>query len=139
LITVTAANIQDVLVVTHPITIYTPAESDFVAAPTFGPAPLTVAFTNTSSGDYAAVWWDLGDGTTSTLASPTHIFATAGTYTVALTVSGTGGTDGLTVYLGLCPGAGDVQRRSDFRSVPIGGRVRQYIQRRLCEQPVGPG
>jgi PKD repeat protein len=96
LITVTAANIQDVLVVTHPITIYTPAESDFVAAPTFGPAPLTVAFTNTSSGDYAAVWWDLGDGTTSTLASPTHIFATAGTYTVALTVSGPGGTDGLT-------------------------------------------
>ena len=44
---------------------------------------LTVNFTDTSSG--ATSWsWDFGDGTTSTLQNPSHTYATAGNYTVAL-------------------------------------------------------
>jgi large repetitive protein len=45
--------------------------------------PVTATFTNTSSGaiDYA---WDLGNGNTSTLTSPTSTYATPGTYTIQL-------------------------------------------------------
>lgn len=53
---------------------------------------LTVSFTDGSIGadSYS---WDFGDGNTSTDASPTHTFAEAGTYTVALTVTNAGGSD----------------------------------------------
>jgi PKD repeat protein len=75
---------------------YTPLRADFVAAPTSGVVPLTVAFTNISTGSYATSLWDFGDGITSTLTSPTHIYTTTGTYTVTLTVSGSGETSTLT-------------------------------------------
>lgn len=37
-------------------------------------------------------FWDFGDGTTSTLQSPVHVYATNGSYTVCLTVEGDNGT-----------------------------------------------
>jgi PKD repeat protein len=43
---------------------------------------------NYSSGaDSLSYFWDFGDGTTSTLTSPSHTYATTGTYTVCLTVN----------------------------------------------------
>jgi len=74
-------------------TVYVPPIADFTASPTSGIAPLRVVFTNTSTGDYTASLWDFGDGMTSTLKSPTHVYETAGVYTVTLTVSGPGGSD----------------------------------------------
>ena len=56
-----------------------------------GQVPLTVNFTNQSSGQINSIQWNFGDGTTSTEANPTHVFATPGLYTVTLTVSGPGG------------------------------------------------
>lgn len=46
---------------------------------------LTVNFTDTSLGG-TSWFWDFGDGTTSTLQNPSHTFATAGNYSVALYV-----------------------------------------------------
>ncbi|WP_170971087.1 PKD domain-containing protein [Ilyomonas limi] len=43
-----------------------------------------VAFTNTSSTIPASVSWDFGDGTTSTIISPNHIYKNAGKYTVTM-------------------------------------------------------
>jgi len=83
----------DTLTRTHFITVYTPVQADFVASPTSGAPPLTVVFTNTSSGDYAASLWDFGDSITSTLLNPPHIYMAAGVYTVTLTMSGPGGSD----------------------------------------------
>nr|WP_293838911.1 PKD domain-containing protein [uncultured Arsenicibacter sp.] len=54
-------------------------------------APVNVAFTNTST-NATSYKWDFGDGTTSTVASPTKQFATDGTFTVKLTATGAGGT-----------------------------------------------
>lgn len=47
-----------------------------------------VQFTNTSSEDCKTYLWEFGDGTTSTLASPLHVYAEPGTYTVRLTARG---------------------------------------------------
>jgi len=67
--------------------------ADFTASPTEGVAPLAVTFTNTSSGDYTSSLWDFGDGITSTLESPTHVYTSGGVYTVTLTMSGFGVSD----------------------------------------------
>jgi PKD repeat protein len=65
----------------------------FTASPTSGVAPLTVAFTNLSAGDYDASLWDFGDGVTGTLESPIHSYTTGGVYTVTLEISGPFGSD----------------------------------------------
>jgi PKD repeat protein len=67
-----------------------PPTASFTASPPSGGAPLTVTFTDTSTG--ATAWhWDLGDGTTSADRTVTHTFAAPGSYTVQLTASNDGG------------------------------------------------
>jgi len=56
--------------------IYQPVQAGFSSEPVSGTAPLNVAFTNLSSGDYTASRWDFGDGITFTLANPTGAEAT---------------------------------------------------------------
>jgi PKD repeat protein len=76
---------------------YEPVSAGFAATPTEGDAPLTVDFTNTSSGEYDTCAWTFGDGGTSDDCNdPSHTYDTAGTYTVSLTLSGPAGTDTLT-------------------------------------------
>ncbi len=67
--------------------------AQFTGSPTSGVSPLTVAFTNTSTGSITSYAWTFGDGGTSTAASPSHIYAAAGVYTVSLTVTGPGGSN----------------------------------------------
>jgi len=69
-----------------------PPSASFTASPTSGEAPLTVNFTDSSTG-YVTAWsWSFGDGGTSTQQNPSHTYTKAGTYTVSLTASG-GGVD----------------------------------------------
>jgi len=77
------------------ITVYDPAVADFTASPTRGIAPLTVRFTDLSTGDIAAWDWDFGDGEVSSDRNPSHVYQSPGMYTVALTVAGPGGSDQL--------------------------------------------
>jgi PKD repeat protein len=65
----------------------------FSATPLSGSPPLTVTFTNLSSGDYTTSLWNFGDGMSSTLPSPVHTYLTLGVYTVTLMVGGTAGSD----------------------------------------------
>jgi PKD repeat protein len=70
-----------------------PPQASFSAAPTSGDDPLIVEFTNTSSGTITSVLWDFGDGSSSTVVSPGHVYLTTGLYTITLTVIGPGGAD----------------------------------------------
>ncbi len=67
----------------------------FSGAPTSGTAPLVVQFTDTSTGAITGYAWDFNnDGTPdSTARNSTWTYASAGTYTVNLTVIGPGGSD----------------------------------------------
>ena len=72
-------------------------EADFSAAPTTGTAPLTVAFSDKTVGDPTSWTWNFGDGTTSAEQYPSHVYTSPGSYSVALTVSCSGGgTDSIT-------------------------------------------
>lgn len=75
-----------------------PAAS-FSAAPTDGPWPLTVTFTDTSTGTLTNRFWDFGDrsATNTTANILTHTYAGSGTNTVSLTVSGPAGTSSVTL------------------------------------------
>ena len=56
-------------------------------------AGLTTTFGDLSSGTPSTWFWEFGDGTTSTTASPTHAYPTGGTYLACLTVSNLCGMD----------------------------------------------
>ena len=70
-----------------------PPVAAFSLTPSSGESPLSVAFTNESSGDISGYSWDFGDGNGSTSTQPLHIYTGAGTYTVTLTATGPGGSD----------------------------------------------
>ena len=73
------------------ITVYQPVVADFTAAPTSGIFPLTVTFTNQSTGSYDSLLWNFGDGMSSSAVNPSHLYTASGLYTVTLTAGGAGG------------------------------------------------
>jgi PKD repeat protein/phosphodiesterase/alkaline phosphatase D-like protein len=68
--------------------------ANFIATPTSGGAPLSVTFTDTSTGTITNRSWDFGDGATTNLTgtSLTHTYNFPGSNTVSLTVSGSAGS-----------------------------------------------
>lgn len=88
--------------------------ASFSFTPATGCAPLSICFTDTSSGNPTSWSWDFGDGSTSTEQSPCHMFAAAGTYEVCLTVTNSYGsdTDCSVVTLNAAPAADFTANRS---------------------------
>lgn len=82
-----------------------PPVAAFTATPQTGIVPLTVDFTNQSTGLITGYEWDFGDGSpVSNDQNPTHTYTTAGTYTVTLTVTDTlGRTDDATAIITVQP------------------------------------
>jgi len=72
------------------VTFYPTAVTSFTADTLNGCAPFTVLFNNTTTNANNYLW-NFGDGDTSTLANPSHIYSTSGTYTVTLIGYGGGG------------------------------------------------
>ena len=101
--------------------IYPPAS--FMATPTFGNIPLTVQFndtTNATTGLIPTSWlWNFGDGGTSTAQNSSHVYTTAGDYTVSLNVTIAGGSTTGTGLLRhfLSPGF------SNFTATPTSGTM----------------
>ena len=84
----------------------------FSGTPTSGVAPLTVAFSDSSTGSPTSWSWTFGDGGTSTTRNPSHTYAAAGTYTVSLTVANSAGSNTLTRngYVSVSSSAGQIVR-----------------------------
>jgi len=70
--------------------------ANFSGTPTIGVAPLAVTFTDSSSNSPTAWSWTFGDSNTSTAQNPSHTYSSAGYYTVSLTATNAGGSDGET-------------------------------------------
>ncbi len=79
----------DYILVTDP----TVPVAEFSGLPITGEIPLTVQFSDNSTGEISDWLWDFGDGATSEDQNPNHTYSEEGTFTVSLTVSGAGGTD----------------------------------------------
>ena len=65
--------------------------TNFTVNTTYGTAPLTVQFNDTSLGAPTSWLWDFGDNTTSSLQNPVHTYSVPGNYTVSLNASNAGG------------------------------------------------
>jgi len=79
---------RDLVLVDGPIAV------DFSAGPTGGETPLSVAFANLSTGaSIQSYRWEFGDGATSDLRHPIHVYTAPGIYTVALTAFGYGAVE----------------------------------------------
>lgn len=67
--------------------------ADFSGSPVSGEAPLTVDFTDLSTGNPTSWDWNFGDGGTSTEQNPSHTYTSQGTYMVTLTAANVCGSD----------------------------------------------
>ncbi|WNJ20360.1 PKD domain-containing protein [Pontibacter sp. G13] len=87
LVVTNAVGCQDTLELVNAVEVYIPPTPAFTVVDSVGCAPFAVDFTNTSFGTVSAIAsyaWDFGDGDTSILENPSHLFPTPGTYTVTL-------------------------------------------------------
>ncbi|MBC7904103.1 MAG: PKD domain-containing protein, partial [Gemmatimonadaceae bacterium] len=89
LVITTTDGCKDSVIINNAVKVGTPAVVDFSSAPTTACASASIQFTDLSStGDQ---WlWDFGDGTTSTLKNPLHVFADTGLFDIKLTVTNNG-------------------------------------------------
>ena len=78
-------------------TIDSPAPAaNFDASPVKGLQPLTVNFSDLSTGGITSWLWNFGDGSSGNEKNPVHTYDRVGTYSVQLTVTGTGGSNSIT-------------------------------------------
>ena len=73
-----------------------PPVTDFTANTTSGKVPLTVAFTDRSSGSPTGWSWDFGDSSSAAEKNPVHTYGAPGTYSVALTATNAIGSNSTT-------------------------------------------
>jgi gliding motility-associated-like protein len=74
------------------VIVYPMPTADFNATPVSGCAPYLMLFTDSSiAGTTLNYLWDFGDGTQSTLPSPSHVYMLPGVYDVTLTIETTNG------------------------------------------------
>ena len=95
--------------------------AEFIGTPTSGTAPLTVAFTDTSTGSPTSWDWDFGDGWTSTAQHPSHTYQAAGTYTVSLRATNASGSNTMTKTGYITVAAPPPVPTADFTGSPTSG------------------
>jgi len=96
-LTITHSNGVNYLVRSGFIRVYAAPAANFTSDVTAGKSPLSVTFTDQSTGFPTSWLWEFGDGITSTAQNPTHTFSTTGTdtltYTVNLTATNSAGSN----------------------------------------------
>jgi len=103
-----------------------PVMADFSGSPVTGRAPLSVQFSDLSTGDIVSWLWDFGDDETSTEQHPFHIYDQPDTYTVTLIVTGPYGENSR-----IRPSYIDVQYappEANFSADPVSGYAPLLVQ-----------
>lgn len=85
LVVTDASGCKDSLTLNNLVTITDPVP-DFMTADTLTCPGATVSFTNNSAPAGLTYQWDFGDGGTSAISAPSHVYAATGNYTVKLRV-----------------------------------------------------
>jgi PKD repeat protein len=84
----------------------------FLISAVSGQAPFSVTFTDNSQNGSANIteWqWDFGDGGTSSVQNPEHIYEVSGTYDISLTVNSADGSDSTTMLAAITIAPADTQ------------------------------
>ena len=84
---VTNGSIKDSLTKNQYILVNSNLKADFITDITTGDPPLTVNFTNKSTGDIKSYSWNYRDWSIDSVKNPTHIFVNPGIFSVTLIVS----------------------------------------------------
>jgi len=95
----------------------------FSASPTSGKTPLTVSFTDQSTGSPASWNWTFGDGTYSTEKNPRHIYKKPGKYSVTLTLNETGNSSAVTKSSYIAVSNGFEAPVAAFSASPTSGKA----------------
>lgn len=107
-VTLTASNSSGSTVASRTIVVnavVTPPVAAFAMTPSTGRAPLTVTFSNASSGAPTSWQWNFGNGTSSTATNPPAVtYVNPQTYTVTLTVMNSAGSSSTSKTLVVNPG-----------------------------------
>jgi PKD repeat protein len=122
-----------------------PPVASFTVEPTSGTAPLTVQFTDTSSGTVTTRQWDFqNDGIVDSNApNPTFTYTSPNTYTAELTVSNVDGSSSTTRTITVSPAGGgdsltftptdDAYVRSNFANQTAGGDTTLRVFKKAAE------
>ena len=107
--------------------------ANFSATPLSGSSPLDVDFINEStsgSSSIQSVLWEFGDGGTSASMNASHLYGSAGTYTVSLTVTTADGSDKRIRqdYIVVGSGPGTTPPNAAFTGNPTGGNAPLTVQ-----------
>ncbi|UCC78695.1 MAG: S8 family serine peptidase [Candidatus Zixiibacteriota bacterium] len=122
-LTVTGPSGSDTETKTDYIAVEDVPVADFSGDPTAGCAPLTVSFTDLSSGNPNIWSWNFGDGGSSNIQNPDYTYQDPGTYTVTLTASNSCGSDiaSKTDYIQVDPPCG--VKSLAISDIPVKGSV----------------
>ena len=95
----------------------------FSASPTSGKTPLTVNFTDHSTGSPNSWNWTFGDGTYSTEKNPVHIYREPGKYSVTLTLNETGNPNRVMKSDYITVSNGNEAPTAAFSASPVSGKA----------------
>ena len=114
---------------TNYITVYSAnvLRADFSAEPKNGLVPLSVQFTNISTGNPTSWLWNFGNGETSSEQNPTHIYQDTGKYSVSLQIKNQTDSTEITKsdYINVYPAN---FLSSDFSAEPLEGKIPLSVQ-----------
>jgi len=136
-LTVTDAAGRTASATTAPITVSPALTATSSASPTSGTAPLAVGFTASPGGGLAPYTfaWAFGDGTSSTLQSPSHTYTAAGNFSSTLVVTDANGVKASPAAIALAvngplaatakagPAAGDAPALTSLTGSAVGGKT----------------
>lgn len=103
----------------HSVAVGSAPAASFSYMPVVPPASTPVQFTDQSLSNPTSWFWNFGDAGTSTLQNPTHVYASAGSYTVTLVVCNCVSCDTVTYLINVVPNGVEEHSFAAFDVYPV--------------------